>query len=280
MQRQSADRVGLCPILAVAGDGMMHIGGMHADLILTTRIEREMHQRIAGTPADNLIIGHCQAPLTRHVGGIYYEAGILRETTLDIALILLNISLEHSHIEALEDHIVPIMAQHVVGSFALGEHHEPGGVAVKTMDHPELIARIDPLHIVAHYVVGILFAFMALCADREHAISLVDYHHILILIDQLDARMAEHREGTAYIYQHLHLRLYLMVEGMDHLTIDHDMSMAQPLLDRDAPGIRHHIHHKLHQLRRLLTTVGESHHSVLLEGTSIPFIIRYHTYLT
>lgn len=93
-------------------------------------------------------------------------------------------------IAAFEHHVVPVMLHGFLGLGVLGEHHQAGGVLVEAVHDKDLVSLILALEIFAQDGIGCSFLY-AVGAYRQQSVALVYDKDVVVLVDNLYARMAE-----------------------------------------------------------------------------------------
>ena len=220
---------------------------MHSYLIFSAGVKFNLQKSVSATASKHLIARHGQLALFRILSRIHFIFRSLGKIAPHLAGILLDISLYHSYIFAVEHHIVPIVLKQILGFLILGKHHQPGSVTVETMHYKQFIKRILPFQIFAHYRICRAVLHLVV-AHRQQSIAFFDNHDIVILIHKFHTTVGKHPELACQIDADLIVRPNRSVELADHIVIDSHLVVLKHLLDGSALALRHDFQHELQQL--------------------------------
>ena len=249
VQRQTAEGIEVLEAIAsVADDGMAEVLHVDTDLVLAAGFEVELHERIAVGTLDGAVVGDGFLAAVVRGAGVDVE-GAVGEPGVDNALVFLHLAGHNGHVAAVEDNLVPVVAQGVLRLLVLGKHHQTGRVAVEAVDHVDTVVAARTLEVLIENGAGGAF-LLALGADREQALHLFDHDEVGILVDNLQQLVVELvvALGAADLYLHAGLQGEVVLGG-DDIVDKHD-ALAEQCLELGAAGLRHAGSQKLHQFHR------------------------------
>ena len=130
---------------------MLHVD---AYLVLTAGVEFEFHESVTVLASQHLEAGHGKLTFLGIIGDVDFVFGVLGEIGAYGAFVVVDRAFNHSHIGAIEHHVVPVVLHSLLSFDIFGEHHQAGSVAVEAMHHKDFLARVDPFHILFKDGVG------------------------------------------------------------------------------------------------------------------------------
>ena len=168
MKGKAVERAVCASITAVAADGTSKFRGcMNSDLVLASGVKRELHKSFSMRSSKHLEACHSLSA----VGGVLRAEDLMLGSLADVAAddtaVFFDRSVENGNVCPGKHHIVPVMLHRFFCLHCFGKHHQPGGVAVKSVDDENLVERIYFLDIVAKNTVGRFFCSFRIIVDRQ-----------------------------------------------------------------------------------------------------------------
>ena len=111
MEGHAVDGRTFCTVTPVTGYRMTEILHVDADLIFTSGVERDFHERIAVAAFKSLVAGYGQLSLFGILCGIDLVAGILCKIALDCTLCGIRTAFDYGKLFTREHHVVPVVLQ-------------------------------------------------------------------------------------------------------------------------------------------------------------------------
>ena len=230
MQCQPLDGIGMAAILAVAADGVPLRAHVHAQLVLQSLAQRQLHQCHVGTAFQ-----HHEACLGKFafLGIVGRVHGIVVVTvvqvTLDKALVIVNNALDHCLVVALQHHLSPVFHQFLASLGGAREQHQARGVAVKPVHDEHASMLIAALHIFAHHAKhGVVFHIA--CSRRQHSVAFVNHQYALVFIHQFQVGMLEHIKRAAIVHPNLVAFLHGIVKLGGGSAVHRQLTVPQQRL--------------------------------------------------
>ena len=131
MQAQAVDGVVAVAVLHVATNGVSHVCRVYPDLVLASRLQLELYERVLGRTVEDVEMGHGIFAAVVHGTGVGYVCAVVLKPVGYGTLVLDHLSAQHGNIPAVVDDIVPIPLQCHLRLHVLGIDHQSRGVAVE-----------------------------------------------------------------------------------------------------------------------------------------------------
>ena len=245
MQAETAQAVVGAAVFLIAYDGMAEVLGMDADLVLSSGLQVEVHQRIVFVADEHLIMGDgIFAPVVGGTG-IGDKHLVVFKPRLHGAFARVQTSFHHGHIAAVIDFLFPVLLERHGDLLVFGEEHQPGGVAVETVDGVGPATLLGGGEIVVQDALGRLLVLGR--AVGEETFFFVDDHKVLVFIDDLEPFAVEAFFGGRFADFDGHARLQGEVELRCAVAIDGDHAVGQHVFHLGAADAVHFLHDELHQ---------------------------------
>ena len=209
---------------------MSHISRVDTDLVLTTRLQLKLHQRVLRGACHHVVVGHGILTAIIHRRRIGHISLIVLQPVGHRTLIVLHLSGADGHIAAVIHDIVPVVLQNLLRLHVLRIHHQSAGVTVQTMHHVggTLLTRL--LKIVVEHRLHVQTGVTS--RHRKDANGLLHHDEPLVLIHDLHITALEALlVALSLAHGNLHAPLQGEVKLAHGLAVHLDTSALQRRLD-------------------------------------------------
>ena len=182
MEAQTAQGIGLGPVLFVPRHRVAYVLHMHPDLVLPSGVDGHVQQGIAAPRRHSPVVGHGPAAVQTRLAGEDQVCGRLDQVGHHGVLRRLGRPLHHGVVAPAGDDVVPVLLECLLCVRVLGENQHPGGLPVQAVDHENLRVHVLGLHIVGHLSIGRPDP-LPLIAHAEQAGGLVHRDEPLVLVE-------------------------------------------------------------------------------------------------
>lgn len=135
VKAETMDRVVAIAVLDVTTDGVVHIGGMNANLVLATCLELELHEGVVVAAPEGGEMGYGKFAAIIYGRGVGEVGFVVLKPRGYGAVVLLHDSAEECYVAAVIDYVVPIVLENLLCLHVFGIDHESTCFAVETVDN-------------------------------------------------------------------------------------------------------------------------------------------------
>ena len=226
---------------------------VHANLVLASRFQLQLHERIAVGPLDGAVVrdGELASVVYRRGADVQLAVG---EPGAYGALVFLHVAHDDGHVTAVVHDVVPVVAERVLRLLILGIHHDARGFAVQTVHHEDAVVAVRALHVLIQNVLCGAF-LLVVGSHGQQSFLLLHHDEIGILVENLQHGVAELVLVLFTAHLHLHARLQgKVVLRLDVVVHQHHAVGQQGFYARAADAV-HLLHKELHQFRRFIDRI-------------------------
>lgn len=218
MEAQASDRIIAIAVFDVATDRMPHVGGVHAYLVLASRLQFEFHERVLSAAVERIEVGDGQFAVSLPLTAVGDIGPILFEPAGDGALVLLHHAREHCHVAAVIDRVVPVLFQFQLSLLILGIDHQSAGVAVEAVHHVSGTMLSGLLEVFVQHRLDVQRAVTG--GHRENPHVFLHHDEIRILVDDLHIMVFKREVAFCLADGNLHPCFERIVVSCDRLAVD------------------------------------------------------------
>ena len=240
---------------------MAHICRMHADLVLASRLELELHERMLRRTVHHVEVRHRILPTVIHRRRIGHVGLVVLQPVRNRPLVVHHLTRADGHIPAVIDDIVPVVFEYLLRLHILGIDHQSAGITVQTVHDMRRTLLTRLLEIVIEH--GLHVQARVTSRHRQDACLLLHDDEPPVFVHDLHpAALETLLVALRLTHRHLHPRLQREVELAHGLAVHLDAATRQRRLDLRL-RLRHILYQPLQQ--RLLFL----HHIVLIVALTV-----------
>ena len=179
----------------IAQNGVADVGHVDPDLVGPSRLQTAADMGVAPVALHHFPVGHGFFGVAGGDGHLLPVGGVPADGGVDGAGVLPEGAADDGFVGPRHGVVLELGGQHGVGQIVFGDSQQSAGVLVDAVDDAGPQLAVDAGEVIAHGVQQAVDQGIVLMTDGRvdhQALGLVDHHHILVLIDDVQGNVLGH----------------------------------------------------------------------------------------